>query len=169
MEGTTWAALTASLTIVGAIWTWIAFRRRGAANGLRALGFTLLPAAAWLTGTLEMVVDIAGSVTDWATSLVFDVRTWTGVGMAGLALLLWVVSGFIRDRQLARGQAAGKVGKGTAGGRGQDAGSGALPEASSTRRAAAPAGGQASAPRGASPVDDDLADIEALLRKRGIE
>ncbi len=62
MEGTTWAALTAALTVAGAIWTWIAFRRRGSANGLRALGFTLLPAAAWLTGTLEMVVDIAGSV-----------------------------------------------------------------------------------------------------------
>ena len=82
MEGTTWAALTAALTVAGAIWTWIAFRRRGSANGLRALGFTLLPAAAWLTGTLEMVVDIAGSVTDWATSLVFDVRTWLGVGLA---------------------------------------------------------------------------------------
>lgn len=152
MEGTTWAALTASLTIVGAIWTWIAFRRRGAANGLRALGFTLLPAAAWLTGTLEMVVDIAGSVTDWATSLVFDVRTWTGVGLAGLALLLWVVSGFIRDRQLARGQAAGRARKDGSQRRGADE----LP-------AAAPS-------RGGKPVvDDDMADIEAMLRKRGIE
>lgn len=152
MEGTTWAALTASLTIVGAIWTWIAFRRRGAANGLRALGFTLLPAAAWLTGTLEMVVDIAGSVTDWATSLVFDVRTWAGVGLAGLALLLWVVSGFIRDRQLARGQAAGRARKDGS----QRRGAGELP-------AATP-------PRGGKPVvDDDMADIEAMLRKRGIE
>ena len=40
VEGTTWAALTAALTVAGAIWTWIAFRRRGAANGLRAMGFT---------------------------------------------------------------------------------------------------------------------------------
>lgn len=154
MEGTTWAALTAALTVAGAIWTWIAFRRRGAANGLRAMGFTLLPAAAWLTGTLEMVVEIAGSVTDWATSLVFDVRTWTGVGLAGLAVVLWVVSGFIRDRQLARGRAAGKAG------RRSDASSPSLPEASSTRSKQA----------GGSPVvDDEMADIEALLRKRGIE
>ena len=151
MEGTTWAALTAALTVAGAIWTWIAFRRRGAANGLRAMGFTLLPAAAWLTGTLEMVVEIAGSVTDWATTLVFDVRTWVGVGLAGLAVVLWVVSGIIRDRQLARGQAA--VGGGKAG-RGE-----ALPEASSTRN------GPTSRPA----VDDEMADIEALLRKRGIE
>lgn len=156
MDGTTWAALTAALTVAGAIWTWIAFRRRGAANGLRAMGFTLLPAAAWLTGTLEMVVEIAGSVTDWATSLVFNVLTWAGVGLAGLAVVLFLVSGFIRDRQLARGQAAGKT---DTSGRTAAAAPGGLPEASSTRTKA----------RGGSPVDDDLADIEALLRKRGIE
>lgn len=148
MEATTWAALTAALTVAGAIWTWIAFRRRGAANGLRALGFTLLPAAAWLTGTLETVVEIGSSLTDWATGLVFDVRTWTGVGLAGLAVLLLVVSGFIRDRQLARGQAAAK---------------GPEPRGREELGAApAPA-------RGTPVVDDEMADIEALLRKRGIQ
>ena len=155
MEGTTWAALTAALTVAGAIWTWIAFQRRGAANGLRAMGFTLLPAAAWLTGTLEMVVEIAGSVTDWATSLVFNIFTWAGVGLAGLAVVLFVVSGLIRDRQLARGQAAGR---GTAA-KGRDRGTQertSLPPAPASQR-------------GGSPIDDDLADIEALLRKRGIE
>lgn len=151
MDGTTWAALTAALTVAGGIWTWIAFRRRGAVNGLRALGFTLLPAAAWLTGTLEVVVEIAGSITDWATGLVFDVFTWAGVGLAGLAVVLFVVSGFLRDRQLGRAQAGG-----SAPGRDRKAPD-ALPRASSSGAA------------GRSPVDDDLADIEALLRKRGIE
>ena len=152
MDATTWAALTAALTVAGAVWTWIAFRRRGAANGLRALGFTLLPAAAWLTGTLEMVVEIAGSVTDWATGLVFDVRTWSGIALAGLAVVLFLVSGFIRDRQLARGRAAGGRRAATASQRRES-----LPPASAAGRA------------GGSPVDDDLADIEALLKKRGIE
>ena len=152
MEGTTWAALTAALTVAGAIWTWIAFRRRGAANGLRALGFTLLPAAAWLTGTLEVVVEIAGSLTDWATGLVFNVMTWAGVGLAGLALVLFVVSGFIRDRQLARAQGAGATG--------------APAGPSTTRRELPPTAARS---RGGSPIDDEMADIEALLRKRGIE
>lgn len=152
VEGTTWAALTAALTVAGAIWTWIAFRRRGAANGLRALGFTLLPAAAWLTGTLEMVVEIAGSVTDWATGLVFNVLVWSGVGLAGLALVLFVVSGFIRDRQLARAQG----------------GAGTEPAGSSPkRRDELPP--TAARTKGGSPIDDEMADIEALLRKRGIE
>ncbi len=151
MDGTTWAALTAALTVAGGIWTWIAFRRRGAVNGLRALGFTLLPAAAWLTGTLEVVVEIAGSITDWATGLVFDVFTWAGVGLAGLAVVLFVVSGFLRDRQLGRAQAGG-----SAPSRDRKTPD-ALPRPSSSGAA------------GRSPVDDDLADIEALLRKRGIE
>ena len=150
MEATTWAALTAALTVAGAIWTWIAFRRRGAANGLRAMGFTLLPAAAWLTGTLEMVGEIAGSVTDWATGLVFDVRTWAGVGLAGLALVLWVVSGFIRDRQLARAQA------GKASGTARREERAELPPTSARTP-------------GGSPIDDDMADIEAMLKTRGIE
>ena len=149
MDGTTWAALTVALTVAGGIWTWIAFRRRGAANGLRALGFTLLPAAAWLTGTLEMVVDIAGSVTDWATGLVFDILTWSGVALAGLAVLLFVVSGYLRDRQLGRAQ-------------------GTAPKATREREALPPSSGRAGT-AGRSPIDDDLADIEALLRKRGIE
>ena len=157
VDGTTWAALTAALTVAGAIWTWIAFRRRGAANGLRALGFTLLPAAAWLTGTLEMVVEIAGSVTDWATGLVFNIFTWTGIGLAGLAAVLFVVSGFIRDRQLGRaraGKASGRTG-GTSAGVASPKKQGALPPSSGTA--------------GRSPIDDEMADIEALLKKRGIE
>ncbi len=152
MEGTTWAALTAALTVAGAIWTWIAFRRRGAANGLRAMGFTLLPAAAWLTGTLEMVVEIAGSITDWATGLVFNILTWSGVGLAGLALVLFVVSGFIRDRQLARAQARGEAPASAPSSKRRDE----LPPASARTK-------------GGSPIDDEMADIEALLKKRGIE
>ncbi len=155
MEGTIWTALTAALTISGAIWTWIAFRRRGAANGLRALGFTLLPAAAWLTGTLEMFVEIAGSIGDWATGLVFNTLTWAGVGLGGLAGVLFVISGVIRDRQLARGQ---KVAPPSVG-RAATADHATLPPTSP------------GAPKSAlgSPVDDELADIEALLKKRGIQ
>src|SRR5688572_30055998 len=124
---------------------------------MRALGFTTLPVAAWLTGTLEMVTEIAGSVTDWATGLVLDPRTWTGIGLAGLAVVLWVVSGILRDRQLARAQQGGGE-----------------PSARQRRRAAAPGKARGtSLPPGSQPssapvVDEDMADIEAMLKRRGI-
>ena len=99
-----------------------------------------------------MVTEIAGSITDWATGLVFNVLTWAGVGLAGLAVVLWVVSGILRDRQLARG--AGRR----------------APRAAAAPRTRSPC----PRPRpvraeGGSPIDDEMADIEALLKKRGIE
>lgn len=147
MDEATWAALAATLTVLGLVWTWVSYRRRGIAGGMRALGFTMLPVAAWLTGTLEMFTEIAGSVTDWATGLVLNPITWTGIGLAGSGIVLIVLAGYLRDRQLARGQqstSTPRTGR-------------TLPEAASTREP------------GGSVVDDDLADIEALLKRRGIQ
>ena len=73
----TWAALTAVLTALGAAWTWYAFRHRGLASGLRGSGLTLLPPAAFLTGTLEMFTEIGGSVFDWATGVVLSPAVWS--------------------------------------------------------------------------------------------
>lgn len=150
MDEATWAALAAALTVLGVVWTIIAFRRRGAANGLRALGFTLLPPAAWLTGTLEMFTEVSTSVVDWATSLVLNPVVWTGIGLAGTSVLLFLVSGWLRDRQLARGQERTAVG-----------------EAQPGRRAPGlPAGGK----RGeGSALGDDTDEIEEILRRRGIQ
>ncbi len=152
MDEATWAALAATLTLLGLVWTYVSYRRRGAIAAMRALGFTTLPVAAWLTGTLEMFTEIGGSVADWASGLVFSPITWTGIGLAGFGIVLIVISGYLRDRQLARGQDGGAPdtpGKPT---------KRQLPEAKSTRE---PASGAA--------VDDDLADIEAILKRRGIK
>ena len=144
MDETTWAALAAVLTVLGVVWTFVAFRRRGAPNGLRALGFTLLPAAAWLTGTLRMFSEIGLSVSRWASSLVLNPMVWTGVGLAGLSVVLFVVSGYLRDRQLARGARTRE-----------------LP----ADRPSGPGGRSQGQP---SVGDDELDEIEELLRKRGI-
>lgn len=154
MDEATWAALTAVLTAAGLAWAWVAFRRRGVANGLRALGFAVLPAAAWLTGTLRMFTEIAQAVGRWAGGLALSPPVWAGISLAGLSVVLLVVSGYLRDRQLARGQA--RRGAVPAGGGAEE-----LPEASSTRRARGAAGRQ-------EPADPELAEIEELLRKRGI-
>jgi hypothetical protein len=142
VDDAAWAALTLSLTVAGGIWTWFAFRNRGLGSGVRALGFTLLPLAAYLTKTLQMFTGIAGEISDWATHLVFNPIVWLGVVLAGVAVLLIVGSGPLRAREV-----------------------GAKP-AKDTKKL--PSAGPAGKGRPALAEDDDMADIEALLRKRGI-
>lgn len=141
MDEAAWAALTLSLTVAGSIWTWLAFRRRGVASGLRALAFTLLAPAAYLTKTLQMFTGIASEISDWAVNLAFNPMVWFGVLLGGASVVLFVISGMIRSRQL------GTTGE---------------PEAKALPKGKAPR----SEPT--FPVDDDMAEIEALLRKRGI-
>jgi len=142
VDDAAWAALTLSLTVAGGIWTWFAFRNRGVGSGARALGFTLLPLAAYLTNTLQMFTGIAGEIGDWATHLVFSPVVWAGIVLAGVAVLLIVGSAPLRAREV--GAKPAKKAKG-------------LPE-----------GGPAGKGRPAVAQDDDMAEIEALLRKRGI-
>lgn len=144
MDDASWAALTLSLTVLGGIWTWLSFRRRGLASGLRALAFTLLPLAAYLTKTLRMFTRIADAVGDWALNLAWNPTVWAGIVVAGLSGVLFVVSGALRARQL--------------GGR-------------RTKADEPPALAERKQARGGPPAmaaDDDMAEIEALLRKRGI-
>ena len=140
MEDAAWLALALSLTVLGGIWTWAAFRRRGAGSGLRALAVTLLPLAAYFTDTLQMFTAVATEVGDWASSLVFDPVTWLGITMGGLAVVLFVVSGRIRAREVT-----------------PSSGNAALQNRT---------GSDSKKP--AIAQDDDMAEIEALLRKRGI-
>lgn len=147
MDDVTWAALTAVLTALGAAWTWYAFRNRGVASGLRGAGLMLLPPAAWLTGTLEMFTEIGGSVADWATSLVLSPVVWAGIVLAGLSVLLLGGSAALRER-----------------------GRGGKPGVARTRatRGERPRPAVGPAPTREEPVIDELDDIEAILKRRGI-
>ena len=94
-----WGALALALTAVGGVLTWTAWRRRGVVAALRGLAWTLLPLAAWLTGTLELVGDLAGDVSHWALHLVFSPAVWLGTMLAGASAVLFVTSGFLRARK----------------------------------------------------------------------
>lgn len=139
VDPTAWAALMGALTLVFALGTVWAFRNRGAAAGLRGLAITLLPPAAWLTGTLEMFTEITGSVADWATGLVFNPLVWIGATLFGTSAVLFLIAGRLRGRGL-----------------------------TTSRNDAIPAGSGSRQPDAAGPQDDDMSDIEELLRKRGI-
>lgn len=147
LQSATWTALALVLTVIGAAYTYGAWHRRGVAAGVRGLAWTLLPLAAWLTGTLRLAGRIVDAVTSWAASLVFNPFTWLGILVAGVSVVLFGASAAMRRRGI-----------------GARAGTPRRPAVKPSRdpRLAAPA-----RQKGA-PAVDDLSDIEAILRKHGI-
>ena len=150
VDDVTWGALTLTLTLLGRS---VDRSTRSAGAGSRrvcaAPASRCCPRPRWMTGTLEMFTDIGGAVADWATHLVFSPVVWAGIVLAGISVLLFGASGAMRER-----------------GRGGKPGA-ARRDAEPQKREEEGAARQASG-RGAPAIDDDMADIEALLRKRGI-
>ncbi|MBO0842277.1 MAG: hypothetical protein J2O46_03770 [Nocardioides sp.] len=141
-------ALAAALTVVGGIWTWFAFRRRGLRSGVRALGVTLLAPAAYLTGTLRMLGRVLDAVVSWAVHLVFSPAVWLGVAVAILGVLMIFIAGKMPKRERAARRR-------------------------SEPRQVAPSPGPAPVAGGARGGDtltdgDDLSDVAAILKKHGI-
>jgi hypothetical protein len=166
VDSTTWAALALVLTVIGATLSWVAWRRRGLAAGLRGLAWTLVPVAAWLTGTLKLAANILDDVINWATRLVFSPTVWLGIVVAGAAVVLWVVSGALRSR-----------GIGTRGRVRAPGGAKQVPAAQSDGQSGGRSGAQPAAPSGRKPPKrkakddddmDDMDDIEAILKRHGI-
>jgi len=167
-----WLPLCAGLTGLGLVLSYIAWRRRGPGSGLRWAAWSLLPIAAYLTGSIEMFWKMGVAVGDFAKGFVFSPKVWSGIALAGLAVVLFVVSGPMRRRRVGRGQdkEAAESGSGTARPLPQNrtaAGGGQL----ATRSAATvPAAGAAKGrkARNANDDDDDLGDVADILRRHGI-
>jgi len=104
---------------------------------------------------------------------------WAGIGVAGLAVVLFLAGGGRERRKAARAaRKAARENKRAEAGQSPSSGSqGSLAAADGTRTlptsrlpepVAAPAKKPAKAGKTAAPVDDDMKDIEDILRKRGI-
>jgi hypothetical protein len=167
-----WLPLCGGLTGLGLVLSYFAYRRRGLGSGLRWAAWSLLPIAAYLTGSIEMFWKMGVAIGDFAKGFVFSPKVWSGIALAGLAVVLFVVSGPMRRRRVGRGQdkEAAESGSGTARPLPQNrtaAGGGQL----ATRPAAtAPAAGAAKGrkARNAEDDDDDLGDVADILRRHGI-
>ena len=177
-----WLPLCGGLTALGLVLSYLAMRRRGIGTGLRWAAWSLLPIAAYLTGSIEMFWKMGVAIGDFAKGFAFSPRVWSGIALAGLAVVLFVVSGPLRRRSVGRGQdrqaaESGESGPGAARALSQDqAGRGQL----ATRPVATrqpdtvPAASPAKPPakgrkaRNAGNDDDDLGDVADILRRHGI-
>jgi hypothetical protein len=147
-DSAAWGALAFAVSTLLGVVTFFRWRTRGLASGLRGAGWTLLPVAAWLTGVLELAFDVADSVGRWAVHLVFSPAVWLGIVLAGLSVALLGAGALVAGR---RGPGRSEVGRAA-----QAPALDAPPSRSSRRGKGAPA------------IDEDLDDIEAILRKHGI-
>jgi hypothetical protein len=152
LDYTTWQALGLTLTLLGLVLSAVVWRRKGATAGLRGVAWSLLPLAAALTGTLRLGWEVGDAVVDWAVRLVFSPVVWLGIVLAGVSVVLFVVTGFLRGRSAAAG--------GQAPARGQVTAERSTAPATAAKRPAAGAG-----PAADVGLDDD---IEAILRRHGI-
>ncbi len=177
-----WLPLTLGLTILGLVLSYITYRRRGLRPAMMVTAWSLLPIAAYLTGATEMLWKIGAAIGKFGTSFVFSPEKWAGIGVTGLAVALFLAAGGRTRRKASReARKAARADRGRA----EAGGSSAPPALAKTRTGPgtqilptgrnpvpaerAPAATPAKASRRAAPAaDDDMKDIEEILRKRGI-
>ncbi|MGW2252425.1 hypothetical protein ACWCXH_19800 [Kitasatospora sp. NPDC001660] len=147
------AAFGFALTAAGVAVAGLRAYRRRFLSATRWFAVALLPAGLYLTGLFPVARTIGDEFAKWAARLVFDPRVWTGIVLLGISVALLLTTRFVSRR--------GAVG---------------APETHSAAPGAPerPAVAQPEqAPRraAAKKQDDglgDFADIEEILRKRGI-
>jgi len=169
-----WLPLCGGLTGLGLVLSYIAMRRRGLGTGLRWAAWSLLPLAAYLTGSIEMFWKMGVAVGDFAKGFVFSPKVWAGIALAGLAVVLFVVSGPMRRRGVDRGQDQQAAESGTGRALGRDPASAGRGQLATRPAATVPAPDPAKAPakgrkaRNVADDDDDLGDVADILRRHGI-
>lgn len=154
--------LGAALAAVGFVISYFVWRRKGAAYGLRGVAWSLLPLIAGLLLLMDVVLQFVLGVLGVVLTMAFRLQSWVGIGLAVLMVVLYVVTGFMKSKGI--GVKAGARPQDKARAKGEDApAAGAAPTAAGQVKAPQPKQSKAAA------ADDDFGDIEALLRKRGID
>jgi hypothetical protein len=166
--------LCGGLTALGLFLSYLVMRRRGLGSGLRVAAWSLLPLAAYLTGAVPMFWKIGVAIGDFAKGFVFSPKVWSGVALAGLTVVLLMVARPLRKRSVAGGQDKQPAAAAATGRQLTTRPDPAAPaKAPATAPATAPAAAAAKAPAKArrgknADDDDDLGDVEDILRRHGI-
>jgi uncharacterized membrane protein len=173
-----WLLLTAILTALGLVLSYGILRRNGVRPALRVAAVSLVPIAAYLTGATEMLWKIGVAIGQFGTGFAFSTTKWIGVGVTGLAIALFLAAGgrearrVARDkRRAARGRQDDQAAVTAADGRRDalPANRAPVPVSRKPEAARKPEAPAKASRKAAQPADDDdLKDIEDILRKRGI-
>jgi hypothetical protein len=132
--------ITLAVTGLGLLGSWAAYSRRGLASGMRGAAWSTVPLAAYLTGLTKFLSD-----------LVFSPVKWAGIVLFGLGALLYVTSGAMLRKGAGPTQTDPKQTE--------------KPDRRDVGRGRAP---RAAVEKAKPALDPDLAEIEQILKKRGI-
>lgn len=150
--------LALGLTLLGILVVVVAGRRGNRGRVLQGIALALTPVALYLSGLLRLLWDGVVAVGRWAGAVVLSPPVWAGLALLALCVVLWVVGGFVARRtpKRPRGKKAEQAAAGSrpVGQRAAVSGRGTKPATARQQPAA---------------QDDDMAEIEALLKSRGIE
>ena len=154
---TAWLVACIALSALGVIAAFLTYRRRGWSSGIRVLGWGLLPIAIWLTGLSRLLWTVVLEGTRWVGGLVFSPRVWVGVVLFFVAFVMLGGVGFVRRRRRAKS--------------GSDKGAQPSSGGSDTKKESGsrPAKGEVQKKSGQGDPLEGMEDIEAILKKRGIE
>jgi hypothetical protein len=159
-------AICVAISAAGLITSWLVWRKKGAISGMRGIAWSLIPLAAYLTNSVLLIGRIAGAIGRFAGAFVFSPKSWAGVIVLAVAVLLFFTSGGLpllnwrkaRERRKVASRAAQADGTAV---QGTGTAPGSQPALAAPRRKAA-----AARPADA---DDDMSEVEAILRQRGIK
>ena len=150
--------LCIGLALIGVIVAGVAWRKGSRGRVVQGIGLALAPIALYFTGLLRLVWDAVVALVGWATSIIFSPTMWFGISLLGLCVVLWVVGGLLTRRAAPAPKAAAAAGT-------------AKPSIGTGRTAAAKTAPKKATPKGKAPqqeVDPEMAEIEAILKNRGI-
>ena len=149
--------LCIGLSLIGIIVVALAWRRGNRGRVVQGVGLALAPTALFFTGLLSLLWNGVVATVGWASRILFTPSVWFGITLLGVCVVLWVVGRLLVKRSAGRAPAV-KQGQQSRG-----------------RQQSLPAAGKAQpATRGSAagksqpPIDDDMAEIEAILKNRGI-
>jgi hypothetical protein len=150
-----------AIALIGIILTGLAWRRGNKGRVLQGAALTIVPFGLYLTGLLGMLWDAVVAVVRWAVRLVFSPTLWIGFAILALCVVLFVVGTILA--RVSRGSRARQ--------KSVDQGRSTKPAVTGGQRPGAKtqsAKGQSANARDDA-VDPEMAEIEALLKSRGID
>jgi hypothetical protein len=162
-----WFPVCVGLTAAGLVLSWFSWRRWGPKRGIRTAGWSLIPLALYLTGSILLVGRMGSAIVQFAQSFAFSPKTWSGVVLLVLAALILMVSGGIPLLTSGRKRARKKELKQASADHATTAGS--TPAVPAGRGGPAPGTAVAKPAKRGKGDDDGLdADVAEILRRRGI-